>query len=110
MTNDLLVTAVLFLPLIGLIPIFVLPKARENQIKWVALGVSILDFALGLLLLAGFDPNTAALQHVHKVPWLSFGTVNIQYYVGVDGLSLLLVMLTLFIMPLAILFSLYNVK
>ncbi len=110
MTNDPLVTIVLFAPLVGLIPIFVLPKAREEQIKWVALLFTVLTFGLSLILLAAFDANVATLQHVDKAPWLTFGNVVIQYYVGVDGLSMLLVLLTTFIMPLAILFSLYHVK
>src|SRR5258708_28928604 len=110
MTNDPLVTIVLFAPLVGLIPIFVLPKAREEQIKWVALLFTVLTFGLRLVLLAAFDANVATLQHVDKAPWLTFGNVVIQYYVGVDGLSMLLVLLTTFIMPLAILFSLYHVK
>jgi len=110
MTNDPLVTIVLFAPLVGLIPIFVLPKVREEQIKWVALLFTVLTFGLSLILLAAFDANVATLQHVDKAPWLTFGNVVIQYYVGVDGLSMLLVLLTTFIMPLAILFSLYHVK
>src|SRR5258708_12951172 len=109
--NDLLVTAVLFLPLIGLIPILFLPKSREHQIKWVALGFSLATFALAVFLLLNFDATIPGLQHIHKAVWLSFGNnIHIDYFVGVDGLSILLVMLTVFIMPLAILFSLESVK
>src|SRR5258708_5951013 len=109
--NDLLVTSVLFMPLIGLIPILFMPKSREHQIKWVALGFSLVTFALAVCLLLNFDTTVPGLQHIHKVMWLSFGNnIHIDYFVGVDGLSILLVMLTVFIMPLAILFSLESVK
>ena len=110
MKNDLLVTAVLFAPLFGLIPIIFLPKAREHQVKWVTLLFSLLAFVMSLLLLFSFDTTKAGLQHEHLVEWMSFGNFRISYYVAVDGLSILLVVLTTFIMPLAVLFSLDHVK
>lgn len=110
MKNDLLVTSVLFMPLVGLIPLLVWPKARESQFKWIALIFSVLTFGASLVLLSGFDSRVAGLQHEHLVDWLSFGTFKISYYVAVDGLSILLILLTTFIMPLAILFSLYSIK
>jgi NADH-quinone oxidoreductase subunit M len=70
----------------------------------------VLTFGLSLALLAQFDTTTAAMQHEHLVSWLTFGTFKINYDVAVDGMSMLLVVLTTFIMPLAILFSLYHVK
>ncbi|MCC7452233.1 MAG: NADH-quinone oxidoreductase subunit M [Anaerolineae bacterium] len=110
MKNDLLVTSVLFLPLLGLIPVLFLPKNREHQIKWVALLFSVLTFGASLVLLFSFDASKADLQHEHLVEWISFSNLKIQYYVAVDGLSILLVVLTAFIMPLAILFSLNHIK
>ncbi|HLY29171.1 MAG TPA: hypothetical protein VKQ72_22690, partial [Aggregatilineales bacterium] len=73
MTNDILVSAIVFLPLIGVLPVMLMPKAREQQIKWVTLGFMIVTFALGLLLLATYDPNNPGLQHVNKVPWIALG-------------------------------------
>src|SRR5215813_12555957 len=109
--NDWLLTIVLALPLVGVIPIIFWPRTREDQIKWITLGFSVLTFFISLALPFSFDRNSSALQFVRQNNWLSFGGgLNIQYYVGVDGLSILLVMLTTFIMPLAILFSLYHVK
>ncbi len=110
MKNDLLVTLVLFTPLIGVIPIIFWAKAREAQIKWIALTFSVITFGLALVLLFSFDTTKADLQHEHLFEWLSFGNFKISYYVAVDGLSILLVMLTAFIMPLAILFSLQSIK
>ncbi len=122
MKNDLLVTLVLFLPIVGLVPIIFWPKGREHQIKWIALIFSALTFVASLVLLLGFNANVdlknvplaqqyqALLQFQHQADWITFGNFKISYYVAVDGLSILLVMLSTFIMPLAILFSFNSVK
>ena len=99
-----LVTVVLFLPLVGLtILLFLNEKTQREQIKWTALGVSLITFVASLLLWAGFDASNPNLQMVQRWEWLP--QYGISYYVGIDGLSLLLVLLTTFIMPLAILSS-----
>lgn len=110
MQSEPLVTLVLFLPLIGMLPILFMGHQRENRIKWYALGVSLAAFAASLVLLFSFDQTKAGLQHEHLVEWITFGNFKISYYVGVDGLSILLVVLSTFIMPLAILFSLDHIK
>lgn len=110
MKNDLLVTSVLFTPLLGLIPLFLWPKDREHQIKWIALIVSIIAFGASAVLLVAFDTKVAGLQHEHLVEWITFGNFKIQYYVAVDGLSILMIPLSTFIIPLAILFSLNHIK
>jgi NADH-quinone oxidoreductase subunit M len=99
-----LVTVVLFLPLVGLtILLFLNEKTQSEQIRWTALGVSLITFVVSLLLWAGFDASNPNLQMVQQWEWLP--QYGISYYVGIDGLSLLLVLLTTFIMPLAILSS-----
>ncbi len=110
MKNDLLVSLVLFTPLLGLIPILFWPREREHQIKWVALITSVIAFGASIILLAAFNPSVAGPQHEHLIEWITFGNFHIQYYVAVDGLSILLVILSTFIIPLAILFSLTHVK
>jgi NADH-quinone oxidoreductase subunit M len=97
-----LTTVVLFIPLIGLI--FVLAFVRdETQAKWTTLGFSLVTFVASILMWLGFDPTQPGLQMVQRNDWLP--QYGISYYVGVDGLSILLVILTTFIMPLAILSS-----
>ena len=59
MKNDWLVTLILFIPILGLVPILVLPKAREQQIKWAALITTIVAFGASLLLLFSFDTTIA---------------------------------------------------
>ncbi len=110
MKNDLLVTSVLFMPLVGMIALMLWPNARAAQFKWIALGTSIITFGLSLVLLATFDTRVAGLQHEHLYQWLAFGNFKISYYVAVDGLSIWLILLTTVIMPLAILFSLESIK
>ncbi|MCC7207221.1 MAG: NADH-quinone oxidoreductase subunit M [Anaerolineae bacterium] len=108
--NDWLITIILFLPVLGLVPIMFMTRGREGRAKWYALAFSLATFILSLTLLFSFDTTQAGLQHEHYWPWFTAGQFTFAYYVGVDGLSILLVVLTAFIMPLAILFSLYHVK
>ena len=96
-----LTTVVVFLPLIGLIPILLLRDVY--QVRWVALGFSVLTFVSSILMWLVFDASQPGLQMVQRNEWLP--QYGISYYVGVDGLSILLVLLTTFIMPLAILAS-----
>ncbi|MDX2162871.1 MAG: NADH-quinone oxidoreductase subunit M [bacterium] len=98
-----LVTVVLFLPMVGFTILLFLRESQSEQIKWTAFGTSIVTFVASLLLWAGFDPNQAGLQMVQQ--WEFLPQVGTSYYVGIDGMSLLLVILTTFIMPLAILSS-----
>jgi len=98
------------MPLVGLLAVIFWPQARQQQIKWVALFTAAVTFGLSLVLLASFDTRMAGPQHEHMQAWLAFGKFKIAYDVAVDGISILLVMLTTIIMPLAILFSLENIK
>jgi NADH-quinone oxidoreductase subunit M len=99
-----LTTVVLFLPLIGLlILLFLREETQVEAIRWTALGTSIITFVASLLLWAGFDNSQPGLQMTQLWQWLP--QYGISFAVGVDGLSLLLVILTTFIMPLAILAS-----
>ncbi|MGB7339887.1 MAG: NADH-quinone oxidoreductase subunit M [Phototrophicaceae bacterium] len=110
MSTGFLTTLILFLPMVGFtILLFLNEKEQKEAIKWTAFGFSIITFFLSLVMWAGFDNTVAGLQFVQQWTWidLAVGGVNItsQYYVGVDGLSILLVVLTTFIMPIAIMAS-----
>jgi len=98
-----IVTLTLFLPLVGMTVLLFMKEEQQNEIKWTAFGVSVATFLASLLMWIGFDNTNPDLQMVQQWAWLpQFG---INYYVGVDGLSLLLVILTTFIMPIAIMSS-----
>lgn len=98
-----MLTLMTFFPLIGVILILLLqPLKRESDdlIKKIAIGTSIVTFILSLVVLGMYDSDIAGLQLVEQVPWID--VLNIQYYMGVDGLSILMVLLTTFISMLAI--------
>ncbi|MGD0338412.1 MAG: NADH-quinone oxidoreductase subunit M [Bacteroidota bacterium] len=101
--NEIILTLVIFSPLIGVLLIVLFKPERTTAIKTIGLGVSILTFILSLHLYFRFDSTTAAMQFVKRVPWIS--SLNISYSVGIDGISLLLVLLTTFLTPLALLAS-----
>jgi NADH-quinone oxidoreductase subunit M len=93
-------TALLVLPLAGGALCL---AAREGDAKHVAMGTSLLTFLLSVPLFWSFREGTAAIQNYVSIPWI--GQWGISYAVGVDGISLLMVLLTTFIVPLAILGS-----
>ncbi len=69
--------------------------------RWLALISTVVIFLLSLTLLAGFDEASAAFQFVEKTPW--FEGYNIDYHLGIDGISLWLILLTTFCMLLPLL-------
>jgi NADH-quinone oxidoreductase subunit M len=75
--------------------ILLLSNAKTSTIRWTALLGSILSFLVTLPLYAGFDAKSSALQFVEKAPWIE--RFKIEYYLGIDGLALWLVLLTAFI-------------
>lgn len=98
-----ILSVIAYLPLVGLLAILVSPRMRDNAVRWTALGVSLATLALSLVLLTGNAASTAALQFEENVSWLP--EVGINYHFGVDGLSILLVILTTLLTPLAIAIS-----
>ncbi|MFN8451079.1 MAG: NADH-quinone oxidoreductase subunit M [Anaerolineae bacterium] len=103
-TGISLATLVLMLPLVGFFLILLFQREEQAEtIKWTALITSIITFVASLLLWVGYDGAQPGLQFVTRWAWLE--QYGISFFVGVDGLSLLLVILTTFIMPLAILSS-----
>jgi NADH-quinone oxidoreductase subunit M len=98
-----LLTIVTFLPLIGVAIILLLKPLKwetDTRIRHIALGTSVITFLGTLVILANFNEDIAGLQMVDAVPWIpSWG---ISYILGVDGLSILFVLLTSFISMLAI--------
>jgi NADH-quinone oxidoreductase subunit M len=99
----MLLNAVLVLPLVGFLVLLFVPRDREDNIRTVALAVSIVAFLLSLGLIAGFDRNNAEMQFELNLPWIA--SPEISYHIGVDGLSLWLVILTTFLTPIGILVS-----
>jgi len=97
-----LLSVITFLPLLGVPALLLLRSEDHIWIRRIALAVSLAEFAISLLLLPGFDSASAGFQFVENHPWVGQA---IQYHIGVDGISLFLVLLTTFLTPLAILCS-----
>ncbi|MGB9711659.1 MAG: NADH-quinone oxidoreductase subunit M [Dissulfurimicrobium sp.] len=101
---DNLLTYVIFLPLMGVIPILFIPQKSDegkDVIRGISFVTSILVFLVSLRIFAGFDAKQASFQFIEQYPWIpSYG---INYFVGLDGLSFWLVLLTTFLTPLTIL-------
>ena len=97
-------TAAIFLPLIGVAVMMFIPKADEAMHKVVALGTSLLVGAIGIVLLIDFDyGNAGTMQWTQDVEWIKI--IKADYLIGIDGMSLPLLMLTLLITPLVIIYS-----
>lgn len=113
-----LVTITTFLPLVGaalllLHGLFWSARGTDaerlnNQYRWITLLFTIVTFIISLLILPNFDYGNAGPQLVHKTPWI--GALGVQYFVGIDGISLWLVILTTFLMPISILASWHITK
>ncbi|RJL14506.1 NADH-quinone oxidoreductase subunit M [Paracoccus siganidrum] len=107
MTN--LLSIITFLPIVAaaILALFLHgeDEAAQRNAKWLALIATSATFVISLFLLAGFDPSDTGFQFVEDHPWI----MGLRYKMGVDGISILFVMLTTFLMPLTIL-SCWDVK
>jgi NADH-quinone oxidoreductase subunit M len=96
-------TAVTFFPVFGVIVLLFTPKEQKDTIRWIAVGTSLVTFLLSLVMLIQFNAYDPGMQLVVRAPWIQIGSNwNIDYYLGIDGTSLLLVLLTTFLTPIAI--------
>ncbi len=105
LTSIPLLSLILWLPLLGALLMLVIFDDRRAKI--VALTVALLDFILSLGLLAAWV-NDGSMQFQEHLTWLA--TINVSYHLGVDGISLFLVLLTTLLGPVIILFSWQNVQ
>ena len=96
-------TAVTFLPLAGAIIALMVPARALNLHRWWALAVTVATFGVSLGALANYSTNAPGFQLVERAAWVP--SLNFNYILGVDGISLVMVLLTAFLMPAAILVS-----
>ena len=102
--NDWGLTLVTFVPLIGALVMMAVPAAEEQLLKQVALLASLVALVIGGLLLLDFDYGDAgALQYVVDARWID--VINSRYILGLDGISLPLMALTLVVIPLCVIYS-----
>jgi NADH-quinone oxidoreductase subunit M len=95
-----LLTAVTFLPALGAVGLALLPRGRDGLLRGSALLVSLATFALSLPLYFRFDADNPDFQFDEALRWMP--NLGAGYHLGVDGISLLLVLLTTFLMPVAL--------
>jgi NADH-quinone oxidoreductase subunit M len=96
-------TVTTFLPLAGVLLLLIWPRIPNDVARSIALVVSIATFLVSLGMLGRFDGSAAGFQMVERADWVA--SVNLQYLLGVDGVSLFMVLLTTFLFPVALLAS-----
>lgn len=98
-----LLTLVVFFPVVGAVAILFLREDQKTAVRWTALLASLVTLGLAILVLTRFDPSNPDLQLVVRAPWIQVGGYVISYQLGVDGLSILLLLLTALLTPISIL-------
>nr|NP_044801.1 NADH dehydrogenase subunit 4 [Reclinomonas americana]AAD11916.1 NADH dehydrogenase subunit 4 [Reclinomonas americana] len=103
-----LLPTIILTPILGVFILFLIPGWKTSLIKQVSLYASLLTFILSLFLWIFFDKSTSKFQFVYEVNWIE--TLNIHFSLGIDGISLFLVILTTFLIPLCILTGWESIK
>ena len=100
MTHFPLLTILVFLPLAGALVLYL---AKETGARVIALAVTVADLVIAIPLWWWFDASSSQMQFVEAAVWIS--SPKIQYKLGLDGISLPLVLMTTALMPLCVLIS-----
>ena len=109
-----ILSIVIWLPILGGIAVLLagdggdVSSSRAASMRVLALAVSLLTFVLSIFLYSSFDSATADMQFVERVRWIE--ALNVDYYLGIDGISAPLILLTTFITPLVIVVGWDNIK
>ena len=106
MFGGYLLSLLIWLPIAGGFVVLALGN-REEAAKWLSLIVSGLSLLFSVPLYASFKTGTAAMQFIERAPWIS--TIHSEYYIGVDGISMPLILLTTFTTVLIVIASWENV-
>ena len=105
-----ILSVVTFLPLVGagliLLARLFGKGGADAAARWIALGATLATLAISVVLVGAFDPSSAAYQFVERYVWFA----GAEYHLGVDGISILFVLLTAFLLPLCILASWTTIK
>jgi NADH-quinone oxidoreductase subunit M len=96
-------TLLTFFPILGVLVILFMDSERKEAIRWTALVSSLITLLISLWMFAQFDASNPDLQLEARYPWIQVAGWNIYYYLAVDGLSVLLVLLTALLTPISIL-------
>ena len=96
-------TLVTFFPLVGVLILLFLKPEQKDPARWVALIVSLITFVISVAILLQFNSQDPDLQMVVSIPWFEAAGLVFTYTLGIDGISILLVLLTTLLTPIAIL-------
>ncbi len=109
MFSDLpLLSLIIWLPILGGVAVFALGEARVAWGHRLALLVSVLTALLGVGLYAAFDNSTADMQFVERAPWIE--AFSAWYYLGIDGIALPLILLTVLVTPLVVIAAAQSIQ
>jgi len=98
-----LLSIILFLPLAGALVLLLVPKENDNAIRWIANIVALAGFAVSVPLWFWYNPSNPDFQFVERAPWIP--SIGAEYFLGVDGFSTLLILLTTMMGSIAVLSS-----
>jgi NADH-quinone oxidoreductase subunit M len=102
--TDHLLTVVIFLPIVGVVGLLLAgPHVSDRGARWIALLATLATFAVSLVVLSRFTTSAPGFQMVEQASWVP--SLGLQYLVGIDGISLWLVLLTTFLFPISVLAS-----
>lgn len=96
-------TLLTFFPLVGVLVLLFMKSEAKTAIRWVAMVTTLITFGISLWVLTLFTASNPDLQLEARYPWIQVAGWNIYYYLAVDGLSILLVLLTALLTPISIL-------
>lgn len=100
-----ILSLIIFLPLVGVFFILLTDRDKKTIIRGIGMIITILTFILSMIMFFSFQSGTATMQFTERLPWIE--ELGIQYAIGIDGISLFMVLLTTFLMPICLL-STYN--
>ncbi|MCX6831150.1 MAG: proton-conducting transporter membrane subunit, partial [candidate division Zixibacteria bacterium] len=98
-----ILSLMIFTPVVGMAVVMMLNKDNFKLIRWVSTGFSIIPLILSLILAAGYDSSTSAMQFIEKASWIP--SLSIQYFLGVDGLSVPMLFLTTLLSTISLIVS-----
>lgn len=104
----MLLSLMIFVPLLGMIVVLLLPSESDKLIKRVTLLFTLIPLVLAVYLFIDYDPSTAGSQYIDNIKWIE--KFNINYHVGIDGLSVTLLLLTALLGPICVIASWRNIE
>jgi NADH-quinone oxidoreductase subunit M len=99
--NTQLLSLAIWLPILGAVPVFWIGSERRTLVRWLSLAVAVAGFLVTIPLYTGFDPAQAGMQFVEQAPWIT--RFNVQYLLGVDGISMPFILLNSLVTVLVVL-------